>query len=57
MASQALVGIEIVEAVASAIATDQSREWFAGQTAVWSRVAAGHAGSETCNLGAVAVSI
>ena len=57
MASQALVGIKIVEVVASAIATDQSREWFTGQTAVWSRVAAGHAGSETCNLGAVAVSV
>ena len=57
MASQALVGIEIVEVVASAVATDQSRERFAGQTAVWSRVAAGHAGAEACNLGAVAVSV
>lgn len=57
MASQALVGIEIVEIVASAVATDQSRERFAGQTAVWFRVAAADAGAKTCDLGTVAVSV
>ena len=57
MASQALVGIEIVEVVAYTVATNQSRERFTGQTAVWSRVAAAHAGAKTYDLGAVAVSV